>query len=395
MARGRLKVGDRFVTGPWREDQAEALEDRQRLVLRRDALPDRVLTFGDALAKVIADARDRGLPERTVRCHYEGHCRYLGTFWREDTRLVQITAAEVRWFVRESLDAGRSPNTLRQKDLPLLDQAFRVAGLASPVGQVREAMKASLKFRPPRMRFFEPADVLDLIRRMREEPVWHQVPCKACENLDAQAAAACPACDGWRTVDDRERPPIVIPARQSDADLVELLAATGARAGELGRVLIDDVDLGRRTIHVAKPKDRGNPRDLVVTNRIVPVVERLLARAEQLVADGVNPQRLLAPNSMAWLGNLGRRWQRRLRDRRINGRTLRHTFVTGLLVAGVSAHDARDLAGHKSLRTTDRYTHAVSGRRASAADRWDEHLAQLDQAQNGDAEAPKVDGSPT
>jgi integrase len=212
---------------------------------------------------------------------------------------------------------------------------------------------------------------------MRHAELWHPKPCASCEGLDEAAALGCSTCGGWGTVDDLDRPPRVLPARQADADLVEFLASTGVRSGELGRVRLADVDIERGIVHVATPKDRGNPRDLVVAPSLAPVVQRLVQRAEALAGEGANPGRLLVPAVESWLGNIGRRWQVRLRDRRLSGRALRHTFVTGLLVSGVNPNDARDLAGHKSLKTTDRYTHLVSGRRENAAKKWSEHLAQL------------------
>lgn len=375
--RARMESAGRVIVGAWHDDQVRAVEDRAAIALKRDLLPDRVLTFGDALARVIRDAQDRGLPEATVRKHYQCHVRYLQRWWRPEVRMVQLTAAELRWFVREALEQGRSPNTLLQKDLPILEQAFGLAGLSSPVGEVRTAMRSQLKFRPPRMQFWTPTEVVALIDRMRREDLWHPKPCEACAELDDGEATGCQVCGGWRTVDDRERPPRQLPGREADADLVEFLASTGVRAGELGRVRIEHVDLERRSVHVATPKDRGNPRDLVVPASLRPVVERLVRRAQDLVAAGRNPDRLLVPGAMVWLANLGRRWKERLRDPRINGRAFRHTFVTGTLAAGVHPNDARDLAGHKSLKTTDRYVHVISGRRESAAQQWAEHLERI------------------
>jgi integrase len=390
--RARLEIGARVMTGPWHERQELAVEDRRQLILNRERLPDRVLTFGDALARVVADARERGLPEATVRKHYVCHTDYLSRVWRVDLRMVEIDAAQVRMFVRQAVEEwGRSPNTLRQKDLPILEQCYRAAGLKSPVAAVRAEMRSLLKPRPPRMKFFEPAQVVELIDRMRNAELWHPKPCEGCEKLDEAAAAGCQVCGGWGTVDDHDRPPRSLPAREADADLVEFLASTGVRSGELGRVRLEDVDLERGAVHVAVPKDKGNPRDLVVPPSLAPVVERLVRRAEGLAAEGANPGRLLVPSVESWLGNIGRRWQVRLRDRRLSGRALRHTFVTGLLVSGVNPNDARDLAGHKSLKTTDRYTHLVSGRRESAAKKWSEHLELLREQQRPPAPADDED----
>src|SRR5690606_32640635 len=113
------------------------------------------------------------------------------------------------------------------------------------------------------------------------------------------------------------------------------------------RVALRDVDLERGTVLVATPKDHANPRHLVIGERLRPVVERLVARAEAQAARGENEGRLFVPHASWWIVRLGQRWQRRLGEPRLNGRSLRHTYVSGLVASGATAAEARDLAGHK------------------------------------------------
>lgn len=380
--RARLVVEGHHVVGSWHEDQDQAIDDRQKLVLRRAVVPRRILTLRDALRAVIARARDRGLHEDTVRKHHESHSRFIEQFWDPDeTRMTQLTLPELQRMVRVAVDElGRSPNTLRQKDLPILRECYELAGLVDVTVELRKTMAAKLKYVPPRMVFFEPAEIVELVKRMRDEPIYRQKDCEDCAGQAAEVRAHCEACQGWGTVDDRKRKPIIVPGREADADLVEFIASTGVRAGELERIALGDVDLEHGAVRVAEPKDRGNPRDLVVSDVLRPVVERMVERARGEARRGLNPDARLVPNAMNRLTLLAQRWKPRLRDRRLNGRALRHTFGTGVLTATGSADAARSLLGHKHFATTDRYVHEVSGRREKAAGDWIKHLDQLRQA---------------
>lgn len=336
------------VVGSLRFTREEASDDYRKLVTRAKARPLRVETLSDAIRSVIADARDRGVRESTIRQHHESHGAYLLRELGEGTLLASIDVERVQEWIRAALSAEkpRTARTIVEKDLPLLHQAFLLAKLDSPIPEVKRRMASRLKVTVPRPRFFRPEELRTLLDRMRDE-----------EFRD----------DDGRVVE--------LPARLEDADLVEFIACTGVRAGELGRVLITDVDLELGIVHVAEAKDRAHPRDLVVPPSVRPVAERLLERARRLEASGSNPHRLFVPRAVFWIGNINRRWQDRLGDPRLCGRTLRHTFVTGVITSGATAAEARDLAGHRHLSTTDRYVHAVGAARAAVAGRWADRLS--------------------
>ena len=97
-------------------------------------------------------------------------------------------------------------------------------------------------------------------------------------------------------------------------------------------------------------------------------------------AGGDVPSTVLLPDSMNRITNLCRRWKERLGDQRLSGRTLRHSFVTGLLYSGAAPVEAKGLAGHRNLSTTDRYTYEISKRRAGVLENWQKHLADVPEA---------------
>lgn len=158
---------------------------------------------------------------------------------------------------------------------------------------------------------------------------------------------------------DGVKPEGVLGAR--DRALLELLYATGVRVGELVALSGSDLHLASATARV-----RGKGR----VEREVPLtdaaVESLRAYLELRRASGAP----LAPDGPVFLnargGRLTDRSVRRVLDRRIgeaailrkvSPHTLRHTFATHLLAGGADLRAIQELLGHKSLSTTQKYTH--------------------------------------
>lgn len=334
--RALLRVDGRQVVGSLRLTQDDAYEDRQRMEGTRAVLPKEILTLGVAIDAVIADAKARGVPEDTILKTYQAHGNYLLKFWRAETALTEIDAQEIEWFITEagkSVDEedkpkpSRSPNTLKQKDLPLLRRCFEVAELPVPPF-------TAPKLRPPELRFFEMKEIAALIDRIRREEF-----------------------------KDKNGTVIAVTARERHADLLQLVAQSGVRPGELGRIAGVDIDVKRRRIRIREPKDRSNPRYIEITPALLPVVKRLMP---------ANAEELIVPGGMNTISNLCRHWKRRLKEPRLSGRILRHSFCTAQLAAGVPLNQVQSLMGHKSIRSTDRYVHAIDSGRAKAAALLDE-----------------------
>lgn len=156
-------------------------------------------------------------------------------------------------------------------------------------------------------------------------------------------------------------------AGSRDRAALELLYATGLRAGELSGLRLDDVDLDQRMLRTV---GKGNKE------RLVPFgAKALLALHEWL---RVRPD-LLRPGNNAeealFLGPAGRPLTpdglrrllaTRLRDvgieRHLTPHALRHSFATHLLDSGADLRAIQELLGHASLATTERYTHLSTRR---------------------------------
>lgn len=338
--RALARVDGKQVVGTLRTEQEDAYEDRRRMDSTRAVMPKQILTLGVAIQAVCADATRRGLPKDTIAKTFRAHGNYLLKFWRAETPLTRIDTKEIEWFLAESLRSTdeegkpkrpRSPNTLKQKDLPLLRRCFEIAELPVPPFK-------SPKMRPPEVKFFSMPEIAALIARIRTEE--------------------------FR---DKFGHVISVTSRERHADLLQLVAQSGVRPGELGRITGTDIDLKARRIRIREPKDRSNPRYIEITPGLLPVVERLTPAA---------PEGLLVPGGMNTISNLCRHWKRRLKEPRLSGRILRHSFCTAQLAAGVALNQVQSLMGHRSIRSTDRYAHAIDTDRAKAAQKLDQFFTR-------------------
>lgn len=346
--RARRVVAGQVRTGPLRLDLDQAVADRQVLDERAGAFRRAAdLTLGEALAEVVAAARDRGVQPITLSKTYDCHRAFLERELGADTPLCDLAEpAPLRAFLRRLVDAGRSPSTVWTKDSWMLGRAFEVAGLPNPIPALRRELGRVGRFkrqpaRPVVLSMLEIGRLLARIRRGEVQP--------------------------GRAVPDAAE-------REVAADLVELLAGTGARRGELARVAVDDVDLDAGRVWIGSPKDRSNPRHVEVPTASRPALVRLVERARRMQLAGDNPDRLLVPGGEAELERLFRRWQQLLGEPRLSGRVLRRSFLTAAAGATPDLVSLMRAAGHRSAATTSRYVVAAGRQQRDLADAIGDHL---------------------
>jgi site-specific recombinase XerD len=142
---------------------------------------------------------------------------------------------------------------------------------------------------------------------------------------------------------------------------LQVLYACGLRLGELLHLQVADLDSARRVVHVRHGKGGKD--------RFVPLSARLLAelraywrqyRPTTWLFPGVPPQRPLTHASVQ------RPFQRLVRraglSKHVTPHTLRHSFATHLLEAGVDLVTLQAILGHADLQTTAHYLHVRSDR---------------------------------
>jgi integrase/recombinase XerC len=140
-----------------------------------------------------------------------------------------------------------------------------------------------------------------------------------------------------------------------DRAALALMALAGLRIAEVAGLDVDDVALSARKGHVVVRHGKGD------TSRTVP----LGALARELVEDW--KQERPAVSSPALFITAGHRLSIRSLDRAVrltgdlagvplSAHVLRHTFVTRLVRSGVDVVTVAELAGHRTLETTRRYS---------------------------------------
>jgi integrase/recombinase XerD len=143
-----------------------------------------------------------------------------------------------------------------------------------------------------------------------------------------------------------------------DRALLETAYATGMRVGEVTRLLITDVDSKRMVIRVDQGKGRKD--------RYVMLSVSLLQTLREYWRQ-YKPKLYLFPGKggkkSLCVAVAQKAFDRAKLKARINKpisfHTLRHSFATHLLEDGVNVRRIQALLGHRSLETTERYTHVA------------------------------------
>ncbi|MBR9982860.1 MAG: tyrosine recombinase [Desulfatitalea sp.] len=155
--------------------------------------------------------------------------------------------------------------------------------------------------------------------------------------------------------------------------LLETLYSSGVRVSELAGLDVADVDVRNGTIRVL---GKGNKE------RIVPVGQKALAAIDAyrevvtaLAGSAAGGGALFLNKD---LGRLTTRSIARVVDRfaracgltvPVSPHALRHSYATHLLDAGADLRAVQELLGHRSLSTTQRYTHVSIDRLMAAYDK--------------------------
>lgn len=209
------------------------------------------------------------------------------------------------------------------------------------------------------------------------------VPANPCDDIDLPKAGPSPE----RFLEDEEYAALHAPLEEADQLIIDVLIGTGMRMGEAQGLHKEHIDLKRQTISIEWSWDKAAlrlkpPKDH--EKRVIPIGDSLTALLKSVIKQaGLGepaPVRYVAGRSVRsglLLGhvdgrpfdanNFGKRFQAATRvawvgageDRRRLGKVrphdLRHTYAGRLVRARVPIQQVKDLLGHASLRTTQRY----------------------------------------
>ena len=158
------------------------------------------------------------------------------------------------------------------------------------------------------------------------------------------------------------QPDVETPLGIRDRALLETLYSTGVRRNELGRLRIQDLDLGRGTVIVRQGKGRKD--------RLIPIGARALAWIDRYVRE-VRPHYVVEPDDgrlflSHWGGPLSPNNLCSLVSRHVHASGLthaggchlfRHAMATLMLENGADIRFIQAMLGHVKLTTTEIYTH--------------------------------------
>lgn len=165
----------------------------------------------------------------------------------------------------------------------------------------------------------------------------------------------------------RGRKPLVL----RDRAILETLYATGIRVSELIHLKPADADVEERTLRIIAGKGRKD-RNVPLTRAAARAIEAYLTRGrgELLVLASSGEGRRFEPQPWLFLGERGKKlhraqvgdvvalWAKQARvKKRVSCHTFRHSVATHLLRGRADIRQIQALLGHRSLTTTERYTH--------------------------------------
>ena len=168
-----------------------------------------------------------------------------------------------------------------------------------------------------------------------------------------------------------QRPPRRLPVVMNDEEVSRLLAAavslrdralletayaTGMRVGEVTRLLITDLDSGRMAIRVDQGKGRKD-RYVMLSPSLLETLRAYWreSKPKLFLFPGVGGKKPLCISAAQKAFDRAR-LQAGIK-KPVSFHTLRHSFATHLIESGTNVRTIQALLGHRSLQTTERYTH--------------------------------------
>ncbi len=153
--------------------------------------------------------------------------------------------------------------------------------------------------------------------------------------------------DSWRPANLREL---------RDKAIVELLYSSGLRASEIGRLKVEDINFERMEVKVL---GKGNRQAIVpIGKRAIDILRRYVEKAGLKGGDYLFVNRKGQPISRAVVWYIVRKsFEKIAALSSVHPHLLRHSFATHMLNRGADIRTVQALLRHKTLKTTQIYTH--------------------------------------
>ncbi len=151
-----------------------------------------------------------------------------------------------------------------------------------------------------------------------------------------------------------------------DANILELLYATGLRVSELVSLNVQDIDFQESYIRCW---GKGSKERIVYAHdKALNGLQEYLAGPRMSLVGSRKDETALFVNhrgerlTRQWVWNILKTYSKKAGiNQKITPHTLRHSFATHLLQKGASLRHVQELLGHSSISTTQVYTHLTTG----------------------------------
>ena len=311
----RLKANVLKGVGPMtlKEDREQALAKQREEEEARKAEEQEALTFGEYFEKTYFPGARVSKKWNTCKQEWSFYTTWLKPNLGK-LRLIDIRPLHVEGVKRKMVKSERAPRTIQV----VLATARQCWNHARDNGAVSgdwpgRSVKAG-RFDNRRMRFLTHEEAEALLGKLKETS--EQVHNMAILSLD-----------------------------------------TGLRAGEIFALDWENVDIDADQIKVMDTKS-GRNRVAYMTERVKTMLQSLPER-KGLVFPSETGERIgqISATFMRAVDALG--FNKGIVDKRnkVTFHTMRHTFASNLVAAGVNLYEVKELMGHSTLALTERYSH--------------------------------------
>lgn len=141
--------------------------------------------------------------------------------------------------------------------------------------------------------------------------------------------------------------------KPDQAPFYKTLAYTGIRPSEAMRLQWQDIDLKRRQIQIVRQTKSKRRRSIPISNNLLSVLSGLSGKPYVFNRGNGEPKYTLVNT---WYSRLIKAYEA-CDIHGANMKSLRHTFASHLVMAGVDLKSVQELLGHADISTTMIYAH--------------------------------------
>lgn len=145
--------------------------------------------------------------------------------------------------------------------------------------------------------------------------------------------------------------------------MILLSLNTGMRRGEVFSLKWPDIDFKKQFLTVVGGVAKSG------RTRHIPLNDEALYTLKEWRKQTEGNDYVFAGKNGGRLNNVNKAWGKLLKDAKITNfrwHDMRHHFASKLVMAGVSVYVVKELLGHSSIETTERYSHLAPGHMAEA-----------------------------